>query len=83
MEAIEGKKVIYTGQIPQCPYCEKPTERSGGMGHTTCVYYPPIYNKYGNNINPDRNMTTSYWECLECKKQYTISGNTVEGFYYK
>lgn len=78
----EIQKVINTGGIPQCPYCKKPTKRTGGSGIATCVYYPPVYDEYGNNTNPDRNTTTSDWGCLECKKRYTTVGNNTDGFYY-
>lgn len=83
MKAKERKKVIDTGGIPQCPYCEKPTKRTGGAGSVTCMYFPPIYDENGHNTNPDRNTTTSYWECLECKKNYSTVGNYTDGFYYK
>jgi hypothetical protein len=26
---------------------------------TTCAYYPPVYDGFGNNLNPDRNQTTT------------------------
>ena len=31
----------------------------------TAMYFPPIY-KDGININPDRNITTTVCECLNC-----------------
>jgi len=77
------KEVIYTGLIPQCPYCEKPTKRTGGMSSQTLAYYPPQYDENGVNINPDRNTITSTYECLECNKIYTISGNDLDGYNYK
>jgi ribosomal protein L37AE/L43A len=78
----ERQKVIDTGGIPQCPYCKKPTKRTGGGGSVTCMYYPPVYDEQGNNTNPDRNTRTSVWECLECKNHYTTDGNYTDGFYY-
>ena len=75
--------VIYTGHVPQCPHCRKPTNRTGGTRSTTCMYYPPHYNEKGENTNPDRNTTTSSWNCEECNKPFTISGNNVDGFNYK
>ncbi len=76
------KQIIYTGHIPQCPYCEKPTIRQGGMTTVTCAYYPPIYDENGNNTNPDRNTRTSDWYCNDCKQNYSISGNDVDGYFY-
>lgn len=76
-------EVIYTNNIPQCPHCNKPTKRSGSsMGSTTTMYFPPFYDENGNNTNPDRNISTSYWHCHECGKEYTVSGNDVDGFHY-
>ena len=49
-------------------------------GYTTAAYYPPIYNKNGVNINPDRNVTTSYVYCEYCKKKWrkeAILGNST------
>lgn len=79
---MEKNKVIDTNGIPQCPYCKKPTKRTGGASSITCAYYQPIYDENGNNTNPDRNTTTSSWECLECKKAYSTAGNYTDGFYY-
>lgn len=78
----ERQKVINTGSIPQCPYCEKPTKRTGGSGATTSVYYAPVYDENGNNINPDRNIRTSRWMCMGCNKWYYTEGNNTDGFYY-
>jgi ssDNA-binding Zn-finger/Zn-ribbon topoisomerase 1 len=50
-----------------CPKCKKPTkitEISAAL--TTLVYYPPIYDENGININPDANKTTRNYRCLEC-----------------
>lgn len=79
----EKNKVIYTASIPQCPYCEKPTKRTGGGGASTLAYFHPVYDEKGNNTNPDRNTHTSTWHCYDCKNNYTISGNRAEGYFYK
>lgn len=79
---MKNKKVIYTGNIPQCPYCEKPTLRSSGYSTVTCMYYPPCYDENGVNTNPDRNTVTSHWHCNECQKDYTTSGNNTDGYFY-
>ncbi len=80
---MEDKKVIDTNGVPQCPYCEKPTRRTGGVSTITCAYYPPIYDENGINTNPDRNTATSDWKCLECEQIYSTSGNYTDGFYYR
>lgn len=80
---MEKEKVIYTNDIPQCPYCKKPTKRSGGDGWTTtCVYYPPMYDENGVNTNPDRNTSSTSYSCEECGKSYVISGNDYDGYKY-
>lgn len=79
----DQQKVIYTGTIPQCPHCKKPTKRTGGGGSTTLMYYQPVYNEKGENTNPDRNINTSSWNCFDCGKEYSVSGNHADGYYYK
>ncbi len=77
------QKVIFTGLIPQCPYCQKPTHRTGGSGQATLGYYPPIYDKKGKNINPDKNIQTATYFCCECNKTFSVSGNKPDGYKYK
>lgn len=36
------------------------------------MYYKPIYNENGININPDRNQYTTIYTCLECKNNYKV-----------
>lgn len=48
----------------RCPKCGK-SYYAEGMSTSTCVYYQPIY-KDGVNINPDRNIHTTEYYCLEC-----------------
>lgn len=37
---------------------------------STCIYFPPIY-KYGVNINPDRNTTTTHCKCINCGEYFS------------
>ena len=53
------------------PTCELECRFRVGMGATTCVYYPPVYDKHGNNINPDRNTTTGSMSCYTCGKKWS------------
>lgn len=51
-----------------------------GMSFTTCAYYPPVYDKHGNNTNPDRNVTSGKLSCLTCNKQWNYAeqfGETI------
>lgn len=51
-------------QTTVCPKCGK-CYYTIGMSYSTCAYYPPII-KNGVNINPDRNIHTTEYHCLEC-----------------
>lgn len=37
---------------------------------TTCMYFQPIYDKNGNNINPDGNTTSGEMVCSTCNKKW-------------
>jgi len=75
--------VKYTNGIPQCPYCNKPTKRTAGMITCTALFFQPMYDKNGVNINPDRNTRTQGWRCCECEKNYAVIGNDHDGYKYK
>lgn len=38
---------------------------------TTAMYYHPVYDKHGNNINPDGNITSGSVKCSTCNKEWT------------
>lgn len=42
---------------------------SGGQ-MSTCMYFQPVYDKHGNNINPDRNTTSGEMFCSVCKRKW-------------
>ncbi len=64
-----------TNPNPECP--REDCRFSYGCGMTTCAYYPPVYDKNGVNINPDKNTTTFNVECLTCGKMW--KGKTCMG----
>jgi len=75
----------YTNGIPTCPVCpvcQRPTRRVLGISTTTCVYYEPIYDEQGNNINLDRNNNRTEYCCLDCGKTFTVVGNPHDGYHY-
>ena len=40
--------------------------------YTTCAYYPIIYNEKGENINPNRNISTHNLQCLKCGERFKV-----------
>ena len=54
-----------------CPKCKKATKITEGISLTTLAYYPPTYNEYGENINPDRNTTRTEYTCHECGTKWS------------
>lgn len=58
---------------PECSECPKDCRVSFGEGMTTMAYYPPIYDKTGNNVNPDMNTTSGSAVCNTCGKQWRYS----------
>lgn len=79
----KSKKVIFTGSIPQCPVCKKPTKREKGSSAKTMMYFQPQYNEKGENTNPDRNTITTDYKCHCCDNSFMICGNGVDGYNYK
>ena len=37
---------------------------------TTCMYFQPIYDKNGDNINPDGNTTSGEMVCPVCNRKW-------------
>ena len=65
---------------PECKDCDKTCAIQFNYGMTTAMYFPPIYNKFGVNINPDGNKTTGWCMCTTCTKQWNYTtqyGNTT------
>lgn len=53
---------------PTCPRNDCRYIFESGM--TTAVYYQPVYNKRGENVNPDGNVTTGSVVCSACNKRW-------------
>lgn len=49
-----------------------------GPATTTAMYFAPVYDKEGNNLNPDRNTTTVSYQCIECGKIWKVSSNNQD-----
>lgn len=54
----------------KCPVCGE-SHYSVGICMCTAAYYEPIY-RNGVNINPDRNITTTNYHCLDCKSDWMV-----------
>lgn len=79
---MSNESVIYTGAIPRCPHCKKPTTRQDLGVSSTRMYFSPIYDENGVNVNPDRNTITHAYKCNKCGQTYSVKGNQVDGFRY-
>ena len=55
------------------PGCDKECRFQHGVSMTTAMYFPPTFDKHGNNINPDGNITSSTITCGTCGKQWNSS----------
>ena len=63
---------------PNCP--RNDCRYISGVSMTTSMYYQPVYNKHGENINPDGNVTSGEITCSSCNKKWTYKtqyGNTI------
>ena len=57
---------------PICPHCGSDGLKSPGSSMTTCASFQPIYCKAGFNLNPNRNRSTSNYNCLDCGKSFEV-----------
>ena len=55
------------------PDCERHCKFVYGYSMTTDVYYNPVYDRHGNNLNPDGNVTSGTIDCIECHKRWSYS----------
>ena len=55
------------------PDCERNCRFSYGYSTTTSMYYNPVYDRHGNNLNPDGNITSGTIDCNECHKRWSYS----------
>ena len=63
------------------PNCEKECIFRADMTTTTSMYYPPIYDKKGNNLNPDGNITSGTISCSTCNRQWVAKTQYGETTY--
>ena len=60
------------------PNCDKECVFTKSESVSTLVSYTPMYDKHGNNINPDRNTTYYNVRCLTCKKLWSVEEHMGE-----
>lgn len=58
--------------IPECPKCQKGTVREYLGSRTSCLGWVERYDKNGNVISSDPNITISDYRCEECDTLYTV-----------
>lgn len=62
---------MFTNPNPDCDKeCRFTTE---SYSITTDMYFPPVYVKQGNNINPDGNIISTTIYCSVCGKSWNSS----------
>ena len=62
------------------PTCKLECRFITSFGLTTGMYYPPIYNKHGVNINPDRNTTAATKvDCTQCNRSWNAITYFADG----
>ena len=52
------------------PSCDKDCRFHFGVSMTTAMYFPPVFDKHGNNLNPDGNTTSSEVSCSVCGRKW-------------
>ena len=52
------------------PACENECRFTHGNTTSTSAYFAPVYDKHGNNLNPDGNIASSSVSCLTCGKKW-------------
>lgn len=75
------KEVIFTGQIPQCPFCDTPTRRDYLGSSSTLMGYTKTFNEEGKDITVNPNIIKSSYRCRECTNVYTIKSRSGESEY--
>lgn len=64
------KSVFFSNPNPDC---KKDCRFQEGVATVTAAYYPPIYDKHGNNTNPNGNITSRQITCGVCGKIWLSS----------
>ena len=57
------------------PECTDECAFSTGPSMVTAMYFTPVYDKHGNNLNPDRNWHTTEVSCHKCSTSWRVRTN--------
>jgi len=62
------------------PDCNRQCRYTRGITSTTMVCDPPLYDREGNKINSDRNVTSYEMHCIACDRRWRLTSrnNAVE-----
>lgn len=52
--------------------CDKDCRFDVGMSSMSAVYYPPVFDKNGINLNTDGNISTTNYQCRVCGKSWSV-----------
>ncbi len=63
----------------QCPTPDKCRIHATGPRLSTLMYYEPIYDGYGNNLNPDANRSYEPMKCSTCGREWESQTTLDEG----
>ena len=63
------------------PTCQNDCRFSQGVSTRTAVYYHPVYDKDGNDLNRDGNITTTTISCSTCNRQWVATTQYGETLY--
>jgi len=69
---LEGKRKMFINPNPDC---QDDCSFVESLKVTTLVHYPPVYDKHGNNTNPDRNWTSYSVSCHKCNTTWNVKTN--------
>ena len=71
--------MVFNSPNPTCQNdCRFSTQ---GFSTTTAMYFDPIYDKKGNNLNPDGNITSGTIACSICNRQWVAKTQYGETLY--
>jgi hypothetical protein len=81
MGKISTRSRVMKTDFPDCPDGRKDCVFSRGVRSTTLAYCPPQYDRGGNNLNPDSNVTSGKLTCETCGRIWNYSEQYGKPFF--